>query len=177
MTIGPSSTKNPQKDGTFMQWKKVALFGCVVLIVGLVICAAAQAADDPQSGTWKLNTAKSKYSPGPAPKANTLTIVADEKSYKLHAEGMDGAGKPTMSEFTAEFGGKDVAAKGLPYGDSVSVKRIDANTVEVTMKKGGQALVTVTSVVSKDGKTRTSTFHGKDEAGKDVHNVVVYDKQ
>jgi hypothetical protein len=160
-----------------MMWKKVAQFASVALLACLVVSAIAMAADDPQSGTWKMKAAKSKYGTAPAPKANTLTIVADEKSYKLHAEGVDGQGKPTMSDFTAEFGGKDVAAKGLPFGDTVSVKRIDANTVEVTMKKGGKTLVTVTSVVSKDGKTRTSTFHGKDEAGKDVHNVVVYDKQ
>jgi hypothetical protein len=31
--------------------------------------------------------------------------------------------------------------------------------------------------VSKDGKTRTSTWHGKNAEGKDVHNVVVFDKQ
>lgn len=159
-----------------MRLKKVALFVCVVVLAGLVLSAAAMAADDPQTGTWKLNTAKSKYS-GPAPKANTLTITADEKSYKVHAEGVDAQGKATMADFTAGFDGKDVSAKGLPYGDTVSVKRVDTNTVEVTMKKGGKALVTVTSVVSKDGKTRTSTIHGKDEAGKDVNNVAVYDKQ
>src|SRR5579859_150753 len=160
-----------------MRLKKVALFVSVALLVCLVASATAMAADDPQTGTWKLNAAKSKYGTAPAPKANTLTIVADEKTYKVHAEGVDAAGKPTMTDFTAEFGGKDVAAKGLPFGDTVSAKRVDANTVEVTMKKDGKTLVTVTSVVSKDGKTRTSTFHGKDEAGKDVHNVVVYDKQ
>src|SRR5215475_1477484 len=159
-----------------MRFKKVAQFACIALLACLVASAVAMAADDPQTGTWKLNTEKSKYS-GPAPKANTLTITVDEKSYKVHAEGTDAAGKPTMADFTAGFDGKDVAAKGIPYGDTVSVKRVDANTIEVTMKKGGNALVTVTSVISKDGKTRTSTFHGKDEAGKDVHNVAVYDKQ
>ena len=159
-----------------MQFKKVALFAVVVVLACLVLSATATAAD-PQTGTWKLNTAKSKYDSGPMPKSNTLTITADEKSYKVHAEGVDGQGKPTMADFTAGFDGKDVAAKGLPFGDTVSVKRIDANTVEVTMKKEGKVLVTVTSVVSADGKTRTSTFHGKDEAGKDVHNVAVYDKQ
>ncbi len=159
-----------------MQWKKVALFAGVAVLACLVANAVAMAADDPQTGTWKLNTEKSKYS-GPAPKANTLTIAADAKSYKLHAEGVDAQGKPTMADFTAEIGGPDVPSKGLPYGNMVSVKRVDANTIEVTMKKDGKTLVTVTSVVSKDGKTRTSTFHGKDEAGKEVHNVAVYDKQ
>ena len=159
-----------------MQLKKVALFASVCLLVGLAFNGKANASD-PQSGTWKLNTAKSKYEPGPAPKSNTLTIEVDDKTYKLHAEGVDGKGNPTSADFTAGFDGKDVPAKGLPYGDTVSLKRIDANTIEVTMKKGDKALVTVKSVVSKDGKTRTSTFHGKDEAGHDVHNVAVYDKQ
>ncbi len=45
------------------------------------------------------------------------------------------------------------------------------------MKKGGQVTMTVTSKVSKDGKTRTSTFKGKDAQGHDVNNVVVSDKQ
>ena len=45
------------------------------------------------------------------------------------------------------------------------------------MKKGDKVVMTVTSKVSKDGKTRTSTFVGKDAQGRDVHNVVVYDKQ
>jgi hypothetical protein len=111
------------------------------------------------------------------PQSVLLTIEADKKTYKVHVEGVDAKGNPTLVDFKAEFGGADVAAKGLPFGDTVSVQRIDANTVEATMKKDGKALVTVTSVVSKDGKTRTSTFHGKDEAGNDVHNVAVYDKQ
>lgn len=134
-------------------------------------------ASDPQSGTWKLNTAKSKYAEGAMPKSNTLTIEADDKTYKLHAEGVDAKGNPTMGDFSATYDGKDVASKGLPYGDTVSLKRIDANTVQVTMKKGSKTLVTVTSVVSKDGKTRTSTFSGEDEAGHPVHSVAVYDKQ
>lgn len=159
-----------------MKVKRVAFLACIALAAGIALSATARASDV-QSGVWKLNAAKSKYSPGPTPKSVTLTIEADEKSYKVHSEGVDGEGKPTMAEFTAGFDGKDVSAKGIPYGDTVSLKRIDANTVEVTMKKDGKALVTVTSVVSKDGKTRTSTFHGKDEAGHDVHNVAVYDKQ
>jgi hypothetical protein len=57
------------------------------------------------------------------------------------------------------------------------VKRIDANTIQSAAKKGGEVTMTVTSTVSKDGKTRTSTFKGKDAQGHDVNNVVVYDKQ
>ena len=59
----------------------------------------------------------------------------------------------------------------------VSVERVDGSTVRVNMKKAGLTVMTVTSVVSMDGKLRTSTFVGKDNEGHDVKNVVVYDKE
>src|ERR1700730_3204025 len=146
------------------------------LLVALALSVTPAAADQ-HSGTWKMNAAKSKYSPGPAAKSVNLKIESDEKGVKIDAEGTDGDGSPTHVEYDAKFDGKDYPVTGLPYGDTVSVKRIDANTIQATIKKGDQAVMTVTSKVSADGKTRTSTFKGKDAQGHDVHNVVVYDKQ
>jgi len=157
-----------------MQFKKVAVV-CAVVCAALMLSVAAKASD-PQTGTWKFNAGKSLYSPGPAAKSITLTIWAEEKSVKVHSEGIDGAGKATKVDFTANFDGKDYPATGIAAGDMVSVERVNANTLRVTMKKDGQAIMTVTSVVSADGKTRTSTFAGKDNEGHDVKNVVVYDK-
>jgi hypothetical protein len=37
-------------------------------------------------------------------------------------------------------------------------------------KKDGKVVMTITTQVSKDGKTRTSTWYGKNAEGKDVHN-------
>ncbi len=159
-----------------MRIKAFVLSAIVVLVVALSWNLAAAAADQ-HSGTWKMNPEKSKYSPGPAAKSVNLTIEADENHIKINAEGVDGNGNPTHVQYDAKFDSKDYPATGLPAGDSVSVKRIDAETIQATMKKGGKVMMTVTSVVSKDGKTRTSTFKGKDAQGKDVHNVVVYDKQ
>jgi hypothetical protein len=65
----------------------------------------------------------------------------------------------------------------VPNADTVTVERMDDHTTHSTMKKGGEVAMTVHSVVSKDGKTRTSTFTGKDAQGNAVNNVVVYDKQ
>jgi len=45
------------------------------------------------------------------------------------------------------------------------------------MKKGGQVTMIVITKLSNDGKTRTSTFKGKDAEGHAVHNIVVSDKQ
>ena len=158
-----------------MQFKKAAVV-CAVVCASLMLSVAAKASD-PQSGTWKLNAGKSLYSPGPAPKSITLTVQAEEKSIKIHSEGIDGAGKPTKVDFTANFDGKDYPATGIAAGDMVSVERMDASTIRVSMKKDGQTLMTVTSVISADGKTRTSTFAGKDNEGHDVKNIAVYDKE
>ena len=44
-------------------------------------------------------------------------------------------------------------------------------------KKDGKVVMMVTTKVSADGKSRTSTWRGKNAEGKDVHNVVVFDKK
>src|ERR1700752_1770453 len=49
---------------------------------------AAQAAD-PLIGTWTLNVAKSKYSPGPAPKSETRTYVMAGEDIKATLTGVD----------------------------------------------------------------------------------------
>jgi len=58
------------------RWRTVTLG--VVLALGAVLGAdianlSAQASD-PRIGTWKLNVAKSKYNPGPAPQALTVNV-------------------------------------------------------------------------------------------------------
>jgi len=149
----------------------------VVLLLAALALSVTPAAADQHSGTWKMNAAKSKYSPGPAAKSLTLKVESDENSVKIDSKGTDGEGKPTHVEYDAKFDGKDYPVTGLSYGDTVTVKRIDANTIQTTIKKGGQVMMTVTSKVSADGKTRTSTFKGKDAQGRAVNNVVMYDKQ
>jgi len=159
-----------------MRIKRLAAFATTFLLVALALQVTVAAADA-LSGTWKVNLAKSKYSPGPAPKSLTVKIEADENNIKLNSDGTDAEGKPTHIEYSAKFDGKDYPITGVPNGDTIALHRIDANTYESTLKKAGQATMTVTSTVSKDGKTRTSTFKSKDEQGHDVNNVVVYDKQ
>jgi len=158
-----------------MRINRYAIF-IVALLVALVLSVTPAAADQ-HSGTWKMDPAKSKYSPGPAAKSLTLVVVADENGVKIDSQGTDGEGNPTHVQYDAKFDGKNYPVTGLLYGDMVTVKRIDPNTIQTSIKKGDQVVMTVTSKVSSDGKTRTSTFNGKDAQGRTVHNVVVYDKQ
>jgi hypothetical protein len=81
-----------------------------------------------------MNPEKSKYSPRPAAKSVNLTIEADENHIKINAEGVDGNGNPTHVQYDAKFDGKDFPATGLSAGNTVSVKRINAGTIQATMK-------------------------------------------
>jgi hypothetical protein len=148
-----------------------------VALVVLAFSAATMAADS-NVGTWKLNLAKSKYSPGPAPKSQTLKIEAwgaDGVTYT--SDGIDADGKPTHAEFQAKYDGKPVPFKGNPDADMIAYKRIDANTIEATTQWKGKVTGHTTAVVSKDGKTRTLTQTGKNAKGQDINNVLVYEKQ
>ena len=59
-----------------------------LLVAALTFTVVAWGADN-NVGTWKANLAKSKYSPGPAPKSQTLTIEAHEGGIKYTARAND----------------------------------------------------------------------------------------
>jgi hypothetical protein len=154
-------------------WCSVA----AIMIVGVAITPrVARAADDPMSGTWKVNLAKSKFDPGPAPKSLTATIKVENDTEAFMAEGTDATGNPTHTMFTARIGGPDAPVTGIAYADTVSLKRVKPNHIVVTMKKGGKVTMTVHVVVAEDGKSRRLTYEGKNQNGKAVHDEVVYDK-
>jgi len=136
----------------------------------------ALAQTDPAIGSWTLNVAKSTYTPGPAPRSQTITITASAKGIKVVSKGIDGKGKPTSTEYTAGFDGQNVPVMFNLIYDSLSQKRIDKNTTELVRKKAGKVVQTATRVVSADGKTMTITTNGADEQGRPVSNVAVFDR-
>jgi hypothetical protein len=154
---------------------KLAL-GSALAISALSTSLAAQASD-PIIGTWKLNVAKSKYNPGPPPKSVTATFEAAGESVRVVAKGVGAQGNPTETEYTASYDGKDYPVTGSPDYDTVSLKRINARTVEITRKKGGKVVQTVRRVLSKDGKRFTTTVTGTNAKGQKIHNVNVFERQ
>ena len=152
-----------------------------LLILGVVVAAgiatlSAQAAN-PRIGKWQLNLAKSKYSPGPAPKSQTLTIEGSGPEEKVTAEITDAAGARVVTGYTASYDGKDYPLSGSAVADTVSLKRVNGRTSERVDKKGGKSVLTYTRVVSQDGKTMTVTVKGINPQGKPMTNVLVFEKQ
>jgi hypothetical protein len=150
----------------------------VTALLALIVAGVCYAAEDPQVGTWKLNVAKSKYSPGPAPKSSTTKVEAwGDDGVKLTADGVNAEGQTTHVEFQAKYDGKDYPITGLPNADTILLKRVNPNTVDGHTKKGGKEVGKTRSVVSKDGKTRTFTTEGTDAKGQKFKNVTVYDRE
>ena len=96
---------------------------------------------------------------------------------KVTADGVTADGQTTHVEFQAKYDGKDYPIKGLPTADTISLKRINPNTVDGITRKGGKEVGKTRSMVSKDGKTRTFTTEGMDAQGRKFKNVTVYDRQ
>jgi hypothetical protein len=71
------------------------VLGIVVALFG--IRSSAQGAD-PIVGTWVLNVAKSKFSPGPAPKSESRPYVVAGKEIKATSTGVDAEGSPLLAD-------------------------------------------------------------------------------
>ena len=150
------------------------------LVIGAFVLLTTVGAQskDPFVGTWRLNVAKSKYSPGPVPKSVTTTYEAAGKGYKVSVRNEPASGPVQEYSYSTNLDGADVKITGTnPNADTIAVKRVDAHTLEVVNKKGGKVTTTQRNSVSPDGKTRTVTTTGTDGQGQKVNNTGVFEKQ
>jgi hypothetical protein len=132
---------------------------------------------DPILGTWELNVAKSRFSPGPPPRSESRTYTQDGTVIRATSKGVDAGGKPTSSQWTVTYDGTEQPIVGSFRADSQIVKRIDRFTSETTIKRGGKVVQTAYREISKDGKTMTLTFKGVNSKGQTVHDVMVFEKR
>jgi hypothetical protein len=143
----------------------------VMCFVGLTVCFA----DNANMGSWKLNESKSKL---PSAARNTMVMYeAVGDNVKVTIDGVDAQGKPTHTEWTGKFDGKDYPVTGDSTSDSRSYKEVSDHDLNFTAKKDGKVTLSGKISVSKDGKTRTVTANGTDAMGKKMHTEGVYDKQ
>ena len=154
-----------------MKTKTIGLTLVSSFLAGAVCFAA-----DAQMGSWKLNEAKSKLTPG----AEKITMVVYKSmlgQVKATVDGTDDKGKPTHNEWTGKFDGKDYPVTGDPSSDARSYTKMNDRTMDFTVKKGGKVTLTGRIVVAADGKSRTVTSSGTDAKGKKFKSTSVYDKQ
>lgn len=159
----------------------IRLFTAVAVLAMLYLYAQAP---HPLHGTWKLDLAKSKFSPAElAPKSGTTRFEVVQDRIKAVIDGVNAQGQATHAEYEARFDGKDYPWKGTidgkpnPNSDAVSWRKIDDYTYESIGKLKGQTLTVQRTVIARDGKSRTNTVTGKNAQGQTINNVTVYEKQ
>ena len=147
------------------------LIGFFVVFVG-----GALAQGDALNGTWKLNTEKSKYNPGPGPKSQTLVISGTDAARKIVVDLTPATGNAVHWEVSGAAGAQLPVVGTNPNADHYVFARVNPTTFEAQYFREGKPTLKQSAVVSADGKTLTVTGTGTDAQGRTVHNVAVYDK-
>src|SRR3989442_16026068 len=102
------------------------LINLIALLLAGTLLAHAQ---EPIFGTWKMNPAKSKYSPGPLPKSNIAKWEALQGGVKLTVDVVPAKGETQHWESSGNFDGKYYPVTGNnPDGDMIAFSKIDERT-------------------------------------------------
>ena len=153
--------------------RKAMLFLAVLGLVGSLYAA------DPWLGTWKLNVAKSKFTPiRPAPKEETCVVrqVGDHLEVTFTGKRIDGS--PISFKGTRPKQGGAVEMQPSPAGGLSFIEAvIEPGNWYLVGLQNGKRVYLDHSVVSKDRKTGYSTIRGTDENGKPYESILVWEKQ
>ena len=157
----------------------VVLVAFVVSVTALPSVSAVQFRETAEAppqliGTWRLNVARSKYSPGPP-------MRSEMRVYTRSAEGVKGVvsrvyadGRAERFEYMANFG-KDIMVTGIPEYDSVTLRKVDDLTSDAVLSHAGNVYGVARRAIAADGRTMTITFDRKSQDMR-VHNVAFYEK-
>jgi hypothetical protein len=155
----------------------------ILLSVTLAVASAvaiphvAFAQSDPLIGTWKLNLARSTYTPGSAPRSATLSFQNTGGVLTDTAEAVLPDGSSGKLVLLQIYHGQPHPTTGSADLDSSAYTKVDANTIICTRMKGGKVITVGTEILSADGRTLTISATGINAAGQKLSNVTVYEKQ
>jgi hypothetical protein len=155
---------------------QLSLIGVMLAYCGGTAALSANEAD-PVLGTWKLNLAKSKFDPGPAPKSQMRTYAQSQAGTTLTISGVAADGSPFATKATVKYDGKDYPLAGNPNYDTLSMKRINGTTVKTTLLRASKVVGTMMRTVSDHGTVLTVSTKVTDPKGAAHNDVAVFDKQ
>lgn len=147
----------------------------ITSVVMFGITMAAQATD-PIAGTWKLDVARSHYSSGAVPKAQTTIFETIPHGLRAISTTLHADGKTTRIDTVFLFDGKDYEVLGTAVKTTRAYSRPDERHLEWTAREDGKTTTKTISELSADGNSRTVTTTGHDAQGRTVNNVQVYDR-
>jgi len=149
----------------------------VAVGTNLVLAAQSTSPKEPDQlvGAWRLDVAKSRYRPGPAPLSETRTYVRVGENVLGVILREFANGRRERIEYTANYD-REYPVTGTEDYDMVVLKRIDRSTSEAVLSHAGRVFGTARRVVAPDGKSMTITFRRDSETGVSVLNFAYYDR-
>lgn len=139
-------------------------------------------------GKWILSIAKSRFqndltnfslsgADGSAPQWRTMIFeqVGDSVKHTTDTQLVTNATNFVRTEYTAKLDGKEYPVELSSTMDTVSFRRIDANTLERTAKDRGKVVETATFTLTPDGKELTVKSAGTGQ-GVEYHNLQVFER-
>lgn len=143
----------------------------------IALSASAAPPANPIVGTWRLNLARSTFSPGPAPRSQIRHYVESGAGVTLTMTTVAADGRETTITLTFTEDGRRLPASTSPDYDTVAAEHVDARTVHSTQFRNGVVVGTGVRTVSADGRTLTFAQQGTHADGVRYRNVSVYDRQ
>ena len=155
--------------------QRVIIFGVLsVLSVGQGVMVA-QSVSDLELGAWTLNHPKSTFSDGVVPFRRVTKFELAGDAIKETVYTMSTNMPSVVVEYTARFDEHDYPISNS-FLSTVSLKRVNDETVERIGKIQGQVVETETRTVSDNGQVLTITIKGN-RNGTEYTSIQVYDKQ
>ena len=155
---------------------RVGRLGLVGALAGLAL-VAAHPAPNPIVGTWKLNTAKSTFTPGPGWRSQTRVYTAVPGGVSVTWTGVGASGEPMHVHFISRPDGKDYPMAGSANYDTLNATPVDAFTVRSEEKRDGKVVGVAVRRVSADGKVLTITDEGTNRKGEKFSQVLVFERE
>ena len=154
--------------------QRVVIFGLLSVFSAGQGVMIAQSVSDSALGAWTLSRAKSTFS-GEVPYRRVMKFAVVGDSLKETTYTMSPNMPSVIVEYTAKLDGNDYPISNSEL-TTVSLRRVDDDTVERTGKVQGQIVETETRTISDDGRVLTVTTKGNRD-GKEYSSVQVYDRQ
>ena len=136
-----------------------------------------KSSQNPFVGLWALDPFQSKYEFGLPAQSATYQIQPERDGLTFTAKWVAADGKSYQMSFHGIADGEEYAYQNPAIADTLATTRVDAQTLDTTIKKNGQVMAHARRVLSADGQTMTITQSGMNDKGAWFDNVSVYIKQ
>ena len=156
---------------------KFALFVAAVAIwaPGVVLAQSVAPAAE-WNGTWKLDTAGSKFAAPAGKRSETRTYKIDGNKVSVKSTGTDAEGKAEGFSYSAAFDGKWYPITGSQFGDSISLTLVNPRQSKAEVRKGNKSTLTATLTIADDGKGLTLDRKTLGANGSPTTDVFVFNR-